>query len=1153
MSVRLRLLGVPALLRPGAAGAVEPRVLGRSDALLLALLAIDGPLPRSRAAMLVWPDHDHAARNLRQRVHQLKRLAGQDVLKGDPLLVLDERVQHDLPLVDSDLDAWLLADPAAVQGALLDGVVCAADDELAERLVQWRRHWDQRLQDAMHRCAPLAWAQGQAAVALALLQRLVACHPGDELAHRRLIELHHQLGDRSGALAAYDTLARWLQQSLGLQPAAETEALMRQVRGQGLPATPVATRPAAPALLQPQRLVGRERPWGAANQALEAGVPVLLTGEAGIGKTRLLSELAAARGGWPVVSARPGDADLPYALLARLLDRLLLRHGPPASAWVTGELARLVPGLGDADTEPFTVLRLQRAVRDALRGWASPQAQPRLLGLALDDLHFADAATLELLATLMGERGSEPAAADAADAGLPGCLMAARVDELLVAAPGWQTVVDDAGWCVLPLAGLDADGVRALLDQLPLGTQDTQTLAVQLGRLTAGNPLFMLQAVAALAAESHRDALVEATSPDGWGGGVRAWISRRIDRLSPEARQLLRLAAVAGDVFEPALADQVLDRPPLALADAWASLEAAQLLLEGQLAHDLVRQAALQGLPQVLIRNTHAQVAQALTVRGAAPAACARHWQAAQRWADAIVAWDNAALAAQARSASAEEVAALRAGLQCVAATAALAADGEGDGESERQAQQVRLGLRLVHALLRGYLPDQAQAELQALAALPKPPRQQLSWLLMQSKLNAEQQANEASLAHADEALALVAALAEAGAADAETLRLLAQQRRGMALMGLDRIDEALGCLPEAPAALTALGDEERLFWLSDRARLLDHADRRREAVDANLAVIAEAERQRRWLPAADACTNLAISYLYQGRLLDGCSITEQGLAYSLRAGADESSVLIDRMNLAANWRDLGWFDRYLASAETLPARLRAGGQGFWAPNAENDLAVAYSWLGRDDLARRLLSVMDDDLPEIFRATRLLTCLRLERDQGAQVLAPRPQDLIEQVDALLERVGHRSGLLRQALQLERAARQAPAAGAVLARSIADEALSAQNVMLGVAGLRLQVRLLLADGNSAGAAAAAEALLALYPGEAHPPSHYAPGLWWVMAQALATTQPGRAQALLRRAARWIHQSAAQVPALYQRSFVERNPVNRAVLAPPRTGA
>ncbi|MBC7728951.1 MAG: hypothetical protein H7242_15320, partial [Microbacteriaceae bacterium] len=200
--VVLRLLGAPLLC--GADGRPE-RPLGRNDALLLVLLATQGALPRSRVAAQLWPDHApaNAARSLRQRVHQLKRAAGAEVLLGDPVLALAPGVRHDLVSDDAVLAAALAADPLALRGPLLDGIDLAGLDELTELVAYWRLQWDTLRARALHRAVDQAWAAHEPERALQLARRLVDENPGADLAHHRLIELHYLLGDSQAGLAAY--------------------------------------------------------------------------------------------------------------------------------------------------------------------------------------------------------------------------------------------------------------------------------------------------------------------------------------------------------------------------------------------------------------------------------------------------------------------------------------------------------------------------------------------------------------------------------------------------------------------------------------------------------------------------------------------------------------------------------------------------------------------------------------------------------------------------------------------------------------------------------------------------------------------------------------------------------------------------------------
>lgn len=973
--VTLHLLGLPAL-DVGDATRPSRRRLGAVDALLLAVLAHHGPQPRQRLAALLWPDHAHPARNLRQRIHQLKKIAGSDLLQGDVSLALADGVRVLPPPHDAELDNALQVDPQAFDGVLLHGVQ-ARDDlgELAEQLSRWRSVWTLRLQQALHRAA------------------------------------------------------------------------------------------------------------GAAGAAQVAG------------------------------------------------------HSAQALA---------------------------------------------LAGLALDDLHFADRASLDLLAPLIGDLAL--CTTHGVDAELSfGWLLAARADELAASAPGpaWQRDTTDTQWCVLPLPELDGAGVLALLRTLPLGEAVAEALAPRLYKATGGNPLYVPQTVATLVADDEGgDAdggarlsarlsarlaarLSESDQPLPAAEAALRRIAHRIGQIDAGARSLLRLAALAGADFGPDLASAVLGVPALALADDWRALEAAQLLHGNVLAHDLVRQAALHGVALPLQQATHRAVAQALDRPGSAVAR-ARHWQAGAAWPQAAQAWAAAAGLARQRQATAEEVALLRAALHCAEQALAEIAAGADPDRAGDDASPALLGLQLADALLRHYLPDAAVATLQRIQPACRSDDLRLRWLLLHAKALAELQQAEASLASADAALQLI----DQAAADSPqhaVQRLRAQQRRAMALLRLGRTVDALAAMPADPPPLDGLPADERLFWLCDRALLLDHADQRRQAVQAHRRVIAEAEAQRRWLPAADACSNLAVALLYLGRLHEGTAVGERSIEFSRRAGLDDAHVLIDTMNLAGNWRDLGWFDRCLAAAQPLPAQLRAAGLGFWAPNAENDLAVAYSRLGRDDLAWSILRVMDEGIDDTLRAARLVTRLRLARELQAERLAPQPAALLQQAEALLQRGGNRSGMLRLALALERAALvgrevggvAGGVAGAEWAHALGQQAQDSDNLMLAVAALRLRGRLLLAAGQTDAAAAATLELLQLCEPDGtlptggddftQPTAVYAPELWWQASRALAATDAPLAARLVDQAGRWIDAAARRVPDTYRTSFLQRNVVNRAVHA------
>jgi hypothetical protein len=169
---------------------------------------------------------------------------------------------------------------------------------------------------------------GAIARGLVYAQRLAESNPLAEHAHRRLMRLHYLRGDRAAAIDVFERFEQCLKDEQGTPPSAETIELLATIErgGAALP----ARRAVVPAsLIRPPRLVGRERELMALDHAWSARRTFLLVGEAGIGKSRLLQEFSAGRDGIVALRARPGDAGIAYAVLARLLRALLAEHALP--------------------------------------------------------------------------------------------------------------------------------------------------------------------------------------------------------------------------------------------------------------------------------------------------------------------------------------------------------------------------------------------------------------------------------------------------------------------------------------------------------------------------------------------------------------------------------------------------------------------------------------------------------------------------------------------------------------------------------------------------------------------------------------------------------------------------------------------------------
>jgi DNA-binding SARP family transcriptional activator len=318
------------VLEGGAAFELEPK-----DALLAAYLAIEGATPRSRLAALLWPeaDDERALGNLRQRLMRLKRATGVELIVGNPRAALADGIGHDL---DEGHELLRGIDPHQAGGM--------AEWLEAQRGKRRRAHVE-RLDAVIER----AETEGDLGTALEQANALVEIDPVSEHAHRRLMRLHYLRGDSAAALAAYEHCRRTLKRELNAEPSSQTEALRASVGTVVAPLVEVPALRAVPmSVLRPPRLIGRERDWDALQAAWEEGRPALVLGEAGMGKTRLVSDFARARGAVAVVAARPGDERVVYALATRLLRQLPREALTTLNGPVRRELARLLPELGEA-------------------------------------------------------------------------------------------------------------------------------------------------------------------------------------------------------------------------------------------------------------------------------------------------------------------------------------------------------------------------------------------------------------------------------------------------------------------------------------------------------------------------------------------------------------------------------------------------------------------------------------------------------------------------------------------------------------------------------------------------------------------------------------------------------------------------------------
>jgi DNA-binding SARP family transcriptional activator/tetratricopeptide (TPR) repeat protein len=644
---------------------------GRQVRLLLAYLVInrDRRVGRDELIGAVWPETAPRSQDaaLRTLLSRLRSVAGADLLVGrDELtLALPEPAWVDLEAAAAELQgaaealehgdprtAWAHAQiPLNIAGrGLLPGAQAPWLEPLRRELAQVRL---QALEIVGRAGLELGGSQ------LSSVERagrtLIESEPYRESGYVLLIEALRRQGNVAEGLLVFERLRGLLRDELGTTPSPETIAVHARLLHPREPApahpappVPVTHAPASVAesqdadaaeadapgresigaplelmALSSATLVGRgaqleelERWWVGTDRERA----LLLSGEAGIGKSRLLAEQARRvhQTGAIVLAGRaPEETVVPFQPFLEAIGHYAHDAGEPAlraalSGWGP-ELARLVPEIGrrlpefesapagDPETDRY---RLFEAVVTLLGAIAA--SEPLLL--VLDDLHWADRPTLQLLRHLT----RSPLAARVKILG------AYRLGEPLPA-PLESAVAElgrDGLLRTLQVGGLP-ESEAAELVTLRAGGTPPHGLMRALYAETEGSPLFLQELV--------RHLVDSGVTPDqagpgelarvGLPEGVRGLISRRLARVTPDCLEWLRVASVIGPEFEGELLEAVLDfddqRYEVALEEALAAglvVESAVVHGGYVFGHALIRETLYDGMSSHRVRRLHHRV-----------------------------------------------------------------------------------------------------------------------------------------------------------------------------------------------------------------------------------------------------------------------------------------------------------------------------------------------------------------------------------------------------------------------------------------------------------------------------------------------------------------------------------------------------------------
>ena len=667
-----------------------PLTARKAQALLAYLAVRPGQLhPRDKLATLLWPDtsDDQSRQSLRVALVALRRALPSN---GPTILLANaESLGLDATAVDVDVVVFerrlsegtpeALAEAARLyQGDLLEGFR-VAEVPFEDWLAAERGRLYELGVEGLGKLLKHQLAEDSSTAAVQTALRLIALDPLQESVHRALMRLYAGQGRRGAALTQYQACVAVLRRELGTDPEIETRRLFQEIlrtpnraddarlgqldRSDQLASRGERAHPDLPAEETP--LFGREAELEQLRTVLEravkgrGGVAVIM-GEEGIGKTRLLSALAAeaVKHRCRVVVGRCHESDsiLPFGPWVEALrssglsvdDAILCRLAPPRRA----ELSRLLPevhtpGLphpGDSD------LRLFEAIAQLLEESATAES----LVLMLEDLHWADEMSLRLLAFVRRriERWSALLVATA------------RVEDLADAAMARHTIreVSRAGDVLrLELSPLSAADTYRLVHALAHERHSMEDLEEHVWAVSEGNPFVAVETTRAMQEDTGTPG-VRSPVPQP----VRDLIARRLERLSRSARTLADVAAIIGREFDFALLHRAGGLDEHATAEGVEELVRRSVLREvGErfgFSHERIRVVVHDLLlpPQRKVR--HRRVAEALEALSGdhleeVSATIGAHFRQAEAWDKAVKYLRQAGADAQARSANREAVA----------------------------------------------------------------------------------------------------------------------------------------------------------------------------------------------------------------------------------------------------------------------------------------------------------------------------------------------------------------------------------------------------------------------------------------------------------------------------------------------------------------
>ena len=657
--LEIRLFGHLELVFDGAPWrfSAPPRAAG-----LLAYLVMHSGESISRAALATqtWPDdaEDEARGKLRRHLHRILRALPPT---DRPWLdVTASTVRCDIR-PDLWIDVAQFEEMSAVAARASEAVELYRGDFLDAHYDEWilmeRERLRSRFLELCYDAARSARRNREFDATIRYAERMLSVDEWREDALRLMMTARYESGDRSGALASYERFATRLRSEMGVEPMPETLALRAAILENGpvpgqlssFSGDAVASKAGTPFVGRASEIDTLNAAWLRA--ARGRGTTIFVGGVAGIGKSALVSELAAivnGQGGRTLLGGTSNPEAYPYEPLADSLRRslTLVSESHLDKVWLSSlaglipELHGALPGLPVAESlEPAHArTRLFEAIVRAVE----QLSRVRPLLLVLEDVHWAQTATFDALEFLARRIGMIPVLvvatyrSEETNANHPATVIRSRLQS-------------ERRATTIGLSPLDADEVSDFVRKSRSGA--SEELIASIHRLSEGNPLFANQLLRGFEESGELPSERVAVR------SVSEAILARYRALDERARTLAETAATCGRSFTVDTAARVIGCPEDEVLDALGTLldrgivrEAGGTTFAYAFTHALIGASIYDATPQPFRVARHRRLAQLLSqAQESDPqtqASIARHWEGAGEFARAAEAFVRAAQAA---------------------------------------------------------------------------------------------------------------------------------------------------------------------------------------------------------------------------------------------------------------------------------------------------------------------------------------------------------------------------------------------------------------------------------------------------------------------------------------------------------------------------